>query len=103
MTARPSLKALAGATQTPDRDERPAPSPTAAIRSEPLPRLAQTRLNSRQVSGHFKPEVAHALRLLAAEQDREQQEMLAEALNMLFERYGKPTRAEVLGTRRKRP
>jgi hypothetical protein len=40
--------------------------------------------------------------MLAAEQDREQQELLAEALNMLFERYGKPTRAEVLGTRRKR-
>jgi hypothetical protein len=40
--------------------------------------------------------------MLAAEQDREQQELLAEALNMLFERYGKATRAEVLGTRRKR-
>jgi hypothetical protein len=65
-------------------------------------RVASTRLGSRQVSGHFKAEVAQALRLLAAEQDREQQELLAEALNMLFERYGKPTRAEVLGTRRKR-
>jgi hypothetical protein len=42
------------------------------------------------------------LRVLAAEQDREHQELLAEALNMLFERYGKPTRAEVTAGRRKR-
>ncbi len=40
--------------------------------------------------------------MLAAEQDREQQDMLAEALNMLFERYGKLTRAAPLGTRKKR-
>ena len=40
--------------------------------------------------------------MLAAEQDREQQDLLAEALNMLFERYGKAVRAAPLGTRRKR-
>lgn len=101
MTTRPSLKALAGATPAPDPEAQPVFAPTSAP-SPPTARVAQTRLNSRQVSGHFKPEVAQALRMLAAEQDREQQEILAEALNMLFERYGKPTRAEVLGTRRKR-
>jgi hypothetical protein len=67
-----------------------------------MPRTAQTRENSRQVSGHYKPEVAQALRLLAAEQDREQQDLLAEALNMLFERYGKTIRATPLGTRRRK-
>jgi hypothetical protein len=53
--------------------------------------LAQTRTNSRQVAGHYRPEVAQALRLLAAEQDREQQDLLAEALNMLFEAEGPAT------------
>jgi len=97
MTTRPSLKTLAGAAaeQFPLAPPPAAPSPSPA-------RVAQTRQGSRQVSGHFKAEVAQALRMLAAEQDREQQELLAEALNMLFERYGKATRAEVLGTRRKR-
>lgn len=68
----------------------------------PQSRPAQTRVGTRAVGGHFKPEVAHTLRVLAAEQDREHQELLAEALNMLFERYGKPTRAEVTPGRRKR-
>jgi hypothetical protein len=40
--------------------------------------------------------------VLAAEQDREHQELLAEALNMLFARYGKLTRVEVTPGRRKR-
>lgn len=96
MTTRPSLKSLAavgGAAEQP----RPAAEPVT-----PAARVAQTRENSRQVSGHYRPEVAQALRMLAAEQDREQQELLAEALNMLFERYGKAIRAAPLGTRRKR-
>jgi hypothetical protein len=42
------------------------------------------------------------LRLIAVEQDRDVQEILAEALNMLFERYGKATRAEVTSGRRKK-
>jgi hypothetical protein len=40
-------------------------------------------------------------RVLAAEHDVEQQALLAEALTMLFERYGKTTRAQMLGTWRK--
>jgi hypothetical protein len=80
-----------------------APEP-AAVRptgSEPQTAApqARTRQGTRTVSAHFKPEVAQALRLLAAEQDREHQDMIAEALNMLFERYGKPTRAEVKSKR----
>lgn len=86
-----SLKNLAGKAasepQPATRSTSQAP-PTAAAQ-------ARTRQGTRTVSAHFKPEVAQALRLLAAEQDREHQDMIAEALNMLFERYGKPTRAEV--------
>ena len=96
MTTRPSLKSLAAVGGV---AEQPRPAEEAVT---PVARVAQTRENSRQVSGHYKPEVAQALRMLAAEQDREQQELLAEALNMLFERYGKAIRAEPLGTRRRR-
>jgi hypothetical protein len=100
MTTRASLKSLAGIGPTAEA-ERPAPPPVAAPPALGA-RVAQTRQGSRQVSGHFKADVAQALRMLAAEQDREQQELLAEALNMLFERYGKAMRAVPLGTRRKR-
>lgn len=65
-------------------------------------RTAQTRTDTRQVSAHFKPEVAQTLKLIAAEQDKDLQEVIAEALNMLFARYGKPTRADVVSGRRKR-
>lgn len=72
-------------------------------RSGPAYRTAQTRSDTRQVSGHFKVEVSQTLKLIAVEQDRDIQEILAEALNMVFERYGKPTRAEVTSGRRKKP
>lgn len=66
-------------------------------------RKAQTRTNTRQIAGHFAAEVAQALRLLAAEQDKDNQELLAEALTMLFARYGKPLKVEVESGRRKKP
>ena len=100
MTKRQSLKELAGITVPAPLQSRSMPMEEPSV--APPVREAQTRIGSRQVAGHFKAEVAQALRLLAAEQDREQQELLAEALNMLFERYGKSARATVLGSRRKR-
>jgi hypothetical protein len=65
-------------------------------------RTAQTRNGTRQISGHFPPEASRTLRLIAIEQDRDVQEMLAEALNMLFARYGKPVRLEVSSGRRRK-
>jgi hypothetical protein len=70
--------------------------------SGPSYRTAQTRSDTRQVSGHFKVEVSQTLKLIAVEQDRDIQEILAEALNMVFERYGKPARAQVTSGRRKK-
>jgi hypothetical protein len=81
------------------------PPANDATRSTPEPRsyrIAQTRSDTRQVSGHFKPEISQTLRLIAVEQDRDVQEILAEALNMVFERYGKATRADVTSGRRKK-
>jgi hypothetical protein len=78
-----------------DPQERPVSEP-------PRYRTAQTRSDTRQVSGHFKPEVSQTLRLIAVEQDRDVQEILAEALNMIFQRYGKVTRADVTSGRRKK-
>jgi hypothetical protein len=95
-----SLKDLAG---------RSAAGPAAATMTAPQPepggagyRRAQTRTDTRQVSGHFKADVSQTLRLIAVEQDRDVQEIMAEALNMVFERYGKATRAEVTSGRRKK-
>jgi hypothetical protein len=39
---------------------------------------------------------------LAAELDRGVQELMAEAINMVFERHGRPNRIEIISGRRKR-
>ena len=97
-----SLKDLAGRSA-------PAAATIATRQPQPEPgeggagyRKAQTRADTRQVSGHFKADVSQTLRLIAVEQDRDVQEIMAEALNMVFERYGKATRAEVTSGRRKK-
>ena len=95
-----SLKSLVQGEATPESVASPAAEPE---KRGPTYRMAQTRANTRQVSGHFKPEVAQTLRLIAVEQDRDIQEILAEGLNMLFARYGKAIRAEVSSGRRKKP
>lgn len=50
---------------------------------------APSRVGKRSVSGHFTPEVARQLRILAAETDRTSQDLLEEALNDLFRKYAK--------------
>jgi hypothetical protein len=96
-----SLKSLVhGQTQqSPQAGSQAPPSPEVEAKGY---RTAQTRTDTRQVSGHFKPEVSQTLRLIAVEQDKDVQEILAEALNMVFARYGKATRALVVSGRRKK-
>jgi len=98
---RPSLKSLAGGAPAAE----PAAVQLPAVPQDESPRgyrTAQTRSDTRQIGGHFKPEVAQTLRLIAVEQDKDVQEILAEALNMVFTRYGKATRADVTSGRRSR-
>jgi hypothetical protein len=95
MNTKPSLKSLVGG-------KTPAPVPEPTQEAPKSYRVAQTRLATRSIGGHFAPEVARELKVLAAEQDKDNQELLAEALNMLFQRYGKPTRVEIVSGRRKR-
>jgi hypothetical protein len=78
--------------------EAPAPEPQEA----PGYRTAATRSDTRQLSGHFPAEAVKAFRVLASVQDMDVQELLAEGVNMVFERYGVPDRIEVTSGRRKR-
>ena len=58
----------------------------------------RSRTGSKAITGHFPPQVRYQLKLLAAEQDRTMEDMLAEGLNLLFGAYHKP---EVAPTRQK--
>ncbi len=64
----------------------PADNNTAAVPAAPQ----ASRAGTKAITGHFPPQVRYQLRLLAAEQDRKVEDMLAEALNRLFAAYNKP-------------
>jgi hypothetical protein len=43
-----------------------------------------------QIAGHFPPEVRRQMKIISALEDKSTQALLTEALNLLFEHYGKP-------------
>lgn len=85
-------------------DMKPAkPEPQAVKTVEPKNyRTAETRSDTRQISGHFPADDVKAFRLMAMQNDMDLQEMMAEAFNMAFERYGVPNRFHIVSGRRKR-
>ncbi len=79
----------------------PAPQPAAAPAEKPY-RVAETRASTRQLSGHFPAADVQAFRRLAVDCDKDVQELLAEFINMGFERHGLPNRITLTSGRRKR-
>ncbi len=66
-----------------------APDGAGAAVARP-PRGRPGRVGKTNVTGYFPPAVKKQLRLLAAEEETTIQELLAEALNDLFAKRGKP-------------
>lgn len=71
----------------------------AVAQPEPAPAPAATELPpSRQgkvaISAYFDKAVRKQLSVMATEEERSQAALMAEALNLLFEKYGKPTIAK---------
>lgn len=63
-------------------------SPEPATLRSPASTLAPSRTGKVVISGYFDPAVRQQLAILAIKQNQSQAAMLAEAMNMLFERYG---------------
>lgn len=81
-------------TKVQKHTERDEPTPATARHSETqatsaISYTAPSRRGKKAVTGYFDPAVRQQLAVLAAEEDRSQNDLLAEALNMLFERYRK--------------
>ncbi|WP_414587019.1 ribbon-helix-helix domain-containing protein [Scytonema sp. PCC 10023] len=66
----------------------PEPKPQQVQQVE-TPKPPPSRQGKKAIAGHFDPAVSRQLRQLALEQDTTVQGLLAEALNDLFEKYGK--------------
>ena len=63
----------------------------AAPEAAPTKPVAQPgRAGTKAITGHFAAEVRARLKVLAAEQGRTMEDMVAEALNMLFAAHRKP-------------
>ena len=95
MSKRPNLAAVAAAAGSTRRAER-----VAAVEEAPAPvamgrPAAKTRIGTRQIAAHFPEDVAWQLRMLAVERKTTVQNLLAEALNDLFAKHGKPELAPI--------
>ncbi len=68
------------------------------IAAEPMPAprpLQPSRRQTKAITVHFPEEVRRQLKSLAGEQGRAVEDMVAEALNLMFARYRKPEIAPV--------
>ncbi len=67
-----------------------------AVEPMPAPRpLQPSRRQTKAITVHFPEEVRRQLKSLAGEQGRAVEDMVAEALNLMFARYRKPEIAPV--------
>ena len=57
--------------------------------SKPTSTRAKARQGKKAISGFYDSAVSKQLRMMALEEDKTVQAMLGEALNLLFEKYGK--------------
>jgi len=70
---------------------RPIEAPAqASVQRGPRTPVAPSRAGTKPITGFYPQEVRMQLKILAAEQTRSMEDMLAEALNDLFAKYGKP-------------
>ena len=94
MSRRPNIagamREAAGSTRA-----RPVPAQTSGPAAAAPADGRTGRAGTRAITAHFPPAVRYQLRLLAAEQGRTMQDMLAEALNLLFAAHNRPETAPV--------
>jgi hypothetical protein len=64
--------------------------PPATVESVPAGRPQPSRRETKAITVHFPEEVRRQLKAMAGEQGRQVDDMVAEALNMLFVKYRRP-------------
>ncbi len=70
--------------------ERVDPAPAKVERDEPKTYQQPGRQSTRPITAHFPKEVRNQLKILAIEQNKTLQDLIAEGFNDLFAKYGKP-------------
>jgi hypothetical protein len=81
---------LAAALQTATRGGEVAQTArTPAATVTPLGPRTPSRIGKKTVAAHFDPAVSKQLKQIGLEHDRSTQDLLREAINDLFQKYGK--------------
>jgi len=84
---------LAAALQPLDTKASFAPPPVEATARQPRAGTQPGRVGKKPLIAYFSPECIKQFKQITLDQDTTQQDLLAEALNDLFQKYGKPTLA----------
>lgn len=81
---------LAAALQTATRSGESAPMGAATTpMATTVSQLTPGRIGKKTVAAHFDPAVSKQLKQIGLEHDRSTQDLLREAINDLFQKYGK--------------
>lgn len=107
MATKPDLRsAMRAGARGASLDVTEAAGPSTAAVSSPSssrdPHYRPGRSRKTNITGFFAPAVKRQLRLMAAEQDRTIQDLLAEGINFLFAAHGKAEIAERENTRERK-
>ena len=70
-------------------DDAPGPA-SQAVEARPGTSAQPSRRGTAPITVHHPPEVRQQLKMLAAEKGRQMDDLVAEALNLLFVKYRKP-------------
>ena len=95
MSKKPKLAAIVEAAGSTRRQPVPVPAPAPAEAPPATQAKPRVRQATRQIAAHFPEEVAWQLRELAVERRTTIQALMAEALNDLFQKHGRPEIAPV--------
>jgi hypothetical protein len=87
MTTKKKPNPLMAGLEQFDRKAAPPPSVASARATADKP---PSRQGAVQIAAFFPEDVRTQLKIVAAEQRRDIQDVLAEALNLIFVKYGKP-------------
>jgi hypothetical protein len=83
---------LVGAEKSvPDRTGQSEAAGAASLKAEGGSYVAPSRQQMKRIQGYFSPRVKRQLRMLAAQEDKTEEQLVGEALNLLFQTHGLPS------------
>jgi hypothetical protein len=85
-----SNRFAAGLSKIKEAAGKPVEAAIDAAYKQTSPPVPPSRVGKVIISAYFDPAVRQQFAILAVKQDRSQAALLAEALNMVFEKYGEP-------------